>query len=344
MMSIRIQNPAPRHLQGARTPLSLLICALCAAPAPAVWAADEDRPPARNSDTELGTVTVRAAADAGTTEGTARYTSGSTGTATGLQLSARETPQSVSVITRQLMDDAGQLTVSQTLEASAPGLSVSRSDSNRYQFSSRGFGVSNFQFDGLASPINSLWNFGATDMDTAFYDRVEIVRGATGLLNGSGDPSATVNFVRKQPRETAGGHTSLTLGRWNLRRAEADLSLPLDREGRVHGRVVAVQSDSDSYVSHFGQRRQGLYAVVSAALTPATRLVTSLEYQKNTSPGMGAGFPLFYADGSRTRTRSSCVNSRSGSGASSRTSLRPPSKSGATSAGWVAVHSTTLAR
>src|SRR5256885_6085816 len=43
--------------------------------------------------------------------------------------------------------------------------------------------------------------------------RVEIVRGATGLLNGSGDPSATVNFVRKQPRETAGGHTSLTLGR-----------------------------------------------------------------------------------------------------------------------------------
>ncbi len=300
MMSIRIQNPAPRQPQGARTPLSLLICALCAAPAPAVWAADEDRPPARKGDTELGTVTVRAASDAGATEGTARYTSSATGTATGLQLSARETPQSVSVITRKLMDDAGQLTVSQTLEASAPGLSVSRSDSNRYQFSSRGFGVSNFQFDGLASPINSLWNFGATDMDTAFYDRVEIVRGATGLLNGSGDPSATVNFVRKQPLETAGGHASLTLGRWNLRRAEADLSLPLDREGRVRGRVVAVQSDSDSYVSHFGQRRQGLYAVVSAALTPATRLVTSLEYQKNTSPGMGAGFPLFYADGSRT--------------------------------------------
>lgn len=60
MMSIRIQNPAPRHPKGARTPLSLLICALCAAPAPAVWAADEDRPPARKGDTELGTVTVRA--------------------------------------------------------------------------------------------------------------------------------------------------------------------------------------------------------------------------------------------------------------------------------------------
>src|SRR5256885_5436054 len=117
--------------------------------------------------------------------------------------------------------------------------------------------------------------------------RVEIVRGATGLLNGSGDPSARVNFVRKQPRETAGGHTSLTLGRWNLRRAEADLSLPLDREGRVHGRVVAVQSDSDSYVSHFGQRRQGLYAVVSAALTPATRLVTSLEYQRSEERRVG---------------------------------------------------------
>jgi iron complex outermembrane receptor protein/outer membrane receptor for ferric coprogen and ferric-rhodotorulic acid len=170
MMSIRTENHLPRPPVFALSPLSLLLCALHT---PAAWAAPEDGGPAiPPRETELGAVTVRAAADAAATEGTARYTSSATGTATGLQLSARETPQSVSVITRQSMDDAGQLTVSQTLEAAAPGLSVSRSDSNRYQFSSRGFSISNFQFDGLASPINSLWNFGATDMDTAFYDRV----------------------------------------------------------------------------------------------------------------------------------------------------------------------------
>jgi iron complex outermembrane receptor protein/outer membrane receptor for ferric coprogen and ferric-rhodotorulic acid len=296
MKSLRTPNTAPVH---ALTPLSLLICALYT---PTAWADDESRQHRATAAraVELDAITVRAAADDRTTEGTASYAGGATSTALGMPLSARETPQSVSVITRQLMDDAGQLTVSQTLENSAPGLSVSRSDSNRYQFSSRGFGISNFQFDGLPSPINSLWNFGATDMDTAFYDRVEVVRGATGLLSGAGDPSATVNFVRKMPREQAGGHAALTLGRWNLRRAEADLSLPLDSQGRVRGRVVAVQSDSDSYVSHFGQRRQGLYAVVSADLTPATRLVGRLEYQKNTSPGMGSGFPLFFADGRRT--------------------------------------------
>ncbi len=301
MMSIRIQYKTQRIGGCTLAPLSLLLCALYA---PGAWA-DEDE---ARKEAELGAVTVRAAADAAATEGTASYASGATATATGLQLSSRETPQSVSVITRQLMDDAGLLSVSQTLESSAPGLSVSRSDSDRYQFSSRGFTVTNFQFDGLPSPINSLWNFGATDMDTAFYDRVEIVRGATGLLNGAGDPSATVNFVRKKPRADLGGHASLTLGRWNLRRAEADLSMAFDREGRVRGRVVALGSDSDSYVTNYGNRRQGLYAVVSADLAPGTRLLASLEYQKNTSPGLASGFPLFYADGSRTDFDRSVAN------------------------------------
>lgn len=76
----------------------------------------------------------------------------------------------------------------------------------------------------------------------------------------------------------------------------------------MRGRVVAVHSDSDSYVTHYGQRKQGLYAVVSADLTPATRLLASLEYQKNTSPGMGSGFPLFYADGRRTDFDRSVAN------------------------------------
>ncbi len=255
---------------------------------------------------ELAPVTVTGSADA-RTEGSGSYTTRSMGTATGLALSIRETPQSVSVMTRQEIADRGLESTIDVLDQS-PGISIWRSDSNRQRVTARGFTVSNFQFDGLASPINNFWNFGATDMDTAFYDRVEVVRGATGLLSGAGDPSATVNFIRKQPLREFAGSVGLTAGRWNLRRAEFDLSASLAADGRVRGRLVGFHSDSDSYVSFFGQRRKGLYGAVAVDLTPATRLNAGVEYQRNDSPGMAAGFPLFYRDGGRADFDRSVAN------------------------------------
>lgn len=150
---------------------------------------------ASNDVAQLPAVTVSGAGIPGTTEGTHSYTTDAMNTATGLTLSPRETPQSVSVVTRQQIEDQG-LRDTGSILASAPGISVTRSDSNRLSFSSRGFAIDNFQFDGLNSPILSLWNYGATDIDAAIYDRVEIVRGATGLMTGSGNPSAAVNFIQ----------------------------------------------------------------------------------------------------------------------------------------------------
>ena len=163
---------------------------------------------------QLPDVTVSGAGIPGTTEGTHSYTTDAMNTATGLTLSPRETPQSVSVVTRQQIEDQG-LRDTGAILASAPGNSVSRSDSNRFAFSSRGFDIDNFQFDGLNSPILSLWNYGATDIDSAIYDRVEIVRGATGLMTGSGNPSAAVNFIRKKPLREFALSGSASAGSWN---------------------------------------------------------------------------------------------------------------------------------
>ncbi|MCG2606505.1 MAG: TonB-dependent receptor plug domain-containing protein, partial [Achromobacter sp.] len=110
---------------------------------------------------QLPAVTVSGAGIPGTTEGTHSYTTDAMNTATGLTLSPRETPQSVSVVTRQQIEDQG-LRDTGSILASAPGISVTRSDSNRLSFSSRGFSIDNFQFDGLNSPILSQWNYGAT--------------------------------------------------------------------------------------------------------------------------------------------------------------------------------------
>ena len=241
------------------------------------------------------------------TEGTGSYTTGSMSTAVGLPLSIRETPQSVSVVTRQQIEDRG-LRDTAAILASAPGISMSRSDSNRVSFSARGFDIDSFQFDGLASPINNFWNFGATDVDSAIYDRVEIVRGSTGLLTGAGNPSAAVNFIRKRPLPEFAIGGSLGSGRWDQRRGDIDISSPLTADGRIAARIVAAYSERDTFIDYQHHDSETLYGVISAELTPRTQLTLSLEHQKNDTDGMGAGVPMFYADGSRTHYGRSTAN------------------------------------
>ncbi|MGV2837360.1 TonB-dependent receptor plug domain-containing protein, partial [Pseudomonas shirazensis] len=124
---------------------------------------------------------------------------GSTSTATKLPLSLRETPQSVTVITRKPMDEQGLSTINKVLTFT-PGITSNHRDSERYTFYARGFQINNFQYDGIPSQVaNESQQYIGALSDMAIYDRVEVVRGATGLLSGTGNPSATINLVRKRP-------------------------------------------------------------------------------------------------------------------------------------------------
>lgn len=247
----------------------------------------------------LSEVQVIDTAVAPTTEGTRSYTTGAARTATGLQLSPRETPQSVSVVTRQIVEDQGLRTTGDMLD-SATGISITRSDANRLSVSARGFAIDNYQFDGLTSPVLSPWTFGESNLDTALYDRLEVVRGATGLMTGAGNPSAAINFVRKRPLRSFAASAGLAVGSWNYRRAEADLSVPLTQDGRIRSRVVAAQADGDSHTTFLGNRASTFYGVLSADLTARTELTVGLSRQDNLTRGFGSGFPLFYTDGRRT--------------------------------------------
>ncbi|MGC8384149.1 TonB-dependent receptor plug domain-containing protein [Pseudomonas aeruginosa] len=146
----------------------------------------------------LPAVTVSAQRPGSDTEGTGSYTTGTTRAATGLSLSPRETPQSVTVVTRQRMDDQQLNSIKDVLE-NTTGISSTALDTERVSYYSRGFSIDSFQYDGVPTTyIPGSFLPGEGVLDTAFYDRVEVVRGATGL-QGVGDPSASVNLVRKRP-------------------------------------------------------------------------------------------------------------------------------------------------
>jgi outer membrane receptor for ferric coprogen and ferric-rhodotorulic acid len=255
-------------------------------------------PAATGATHTLRTVTVTAAAQASArTEGSASYTTPATAAATGLSLALRDTPQSVSVVTRQQMDDQGLLSLNDAMR-NVTGIHVVSSDSDRFDFYSRGFYVDNLQYDGVPTSIG-LSFYGESGNDTTIYDRVEVVRGATGLLTGAGNPSASINLVRKHAdSKVFTGTVSASVGSWGQHRGALDLSMPLTSDGRIRARIAGMAEERDSHVDLYHARKRVFYGVIDADLTPDTTLSVGADYQSNRPTGSTwGGLPLMFADG-----------------------------------------------
>ena len=218
--------------------------------------------------------------------------------ATRLEMTLRETPQSITVIGAQQIQDFGFTEITRLLDLT-PGVLVERVETDRTYFSARGFDITNFQVDGLGLPFANGAQWGA--LDTAAFERVEVLRGATGLLAGTGNPSATINFIRKRASSKGfAASADLTLGSWNQHRLQADLGSALTADGSLRGRLVLVDEDKDSHLDRYGQHRNVAYGVVELDLGARTQLTAGLHAQRSKarSPMWGA-LPLVDSTGRR---------------------------------------------
>ncbi|WP_412460918.1 TonB-dependent siderophore receptor [Pseudomonas sp. SC11] len=230
------------------------------------------------------------------------YTVESTRSSTGLDLTPRQTPQSVTTITRQQMDDRDVHSIEQALET-APGISVSKMEvGGRTDFRARGYAITNWKLDGLQFPGGSDFSGSGNALNLDLYERIDIVRGANGLLGGTGDPSATVNLIRKAPTRTFGGSAYATYGSWDKRRLGADLNVPLSEDGRLRSRFVVTQQDANSFRDNESQRARAALANFEFDLDDATTLGAGYQYEYNkvVGGGWGANIPIWYGDGSKT--------------------------------------------
>lgn len=236
-----------------------------------------------------------------TTEGTGSYTTGKAKTATPLSMSLRDTPQSVSVVTQQRIEDQGLVSVTDVIN-NVTGVSVNQYETNRAGFTARGFDIDNLQIDGIPTTWDQAWSAGEVTGSLALYDRVEVVRGATGLMTGAGNPSAAINLVRKRASsKELTGSAEIGVGSWGERRALVDLSTPLNQAGTVRARVVGEYQQKNSWVDSMTSKNQTFYATVEADLTPATLLSLGFSRQETDPKGpMWGGLPYWYTDGSLT--------------------------------------------
>ncbi|WP_226704017.1 TonB-dependent siderophore receptor [Microbulbifer elongatus] len=217
-------------------------------------------------------------------------------TATGLGLSIMETPQSVSAIGSTQLQDFNMYNLNDALLA-VPGIQVESVETDRTYYSSRGFDVSNFQVDGVGLPATYGNRNGKTD--TSIYERIEVVRGANGLMSGAGNPSATVNMVRKRPTEDLQMSFSAIAGSWDNLRVESDISGTLT-DG-LRGRLVMTKEEGESYLDFYAMDKSVVYGALEKDLGESTLLTLGASYHSSLadSPMWGA-LPLVYSDGSAT--------------------------------------------
>ncbi|WP_225579287.1 TonB-dependent siderophore receptor [Pseudomonas sp. PDM14] len=225
-----------------------------------------------------------------TTEGTKSYTTGVVNSSTKLPMSLRETPQSVSVITRQRMEDQGMGNLNDVVK-NTTGLSVQKYGPERQRYVARGFTVDNIMYDGLPMSVSTYSQDVITAADTAMFDRIEIVRGATGLMQGAGNPSAAINMVRKRPTITPQLSVGASAGSWDRYRTELDASGALNETGTIRGRIVTAYEDNGTYLDQGGSEHGVLYAISELDLTESTMLTLGSSYQNDNKDSDWGGLP-----------------------------------------------------
>ncbi|MCP1249001.1 TonB-dependent receptor plug domain-containing protein [Gluconobacter oxydans] len=152
----------------------------------------------------------------------------------------KDVPQSVSVITQQRMEDSNMLTMADAMRQ-INGIRVPPGSTANSNYYSRGYQLTT-SVDGTPDASGTLNN---AAFDLSMYDRVEVLRGSSGLLQGGGGAGGVVNEVTKKPGRDFAVDGSAMVGSFNNYRADVDMTIPLNRSKTLRFRTVDLFQDND---------------------------------------------------------------------------------------------------
>lgn len=214
----------------------------------------------------------------------------------------RQSVQSVSVISRQRIEDQQMNTLDDVMRWTPGVTTLQRGTDSQVMphFFSRGFEIRNFQIDGGA-PIN----YGRGDdytssltpvFDMSHYDHVAVLRGADGVNSGVGDPGGVLSLQRKRPLAEAQYVAELSAGSWAARRSMLDVSQPLSQDGRWRVRAVATHDQRDYFYRVADRKLDTGYLNLEFNPGNNTRVNLGGSYSEQDAVPFSKGVPL-YADG-----------------------------------------------
>lgn len=209
-------------------------------------------------------------------EQTGGYTVDAATVGTKTPAALRDIPQSITVYTDRYIKDRNFVNLDDLAKYTA-GLRTLTNDSGRSSIYARGYEYDEFNINGLPAPMASI--LGTVPM-LAPFDRVEIMRGPSGLFNSTSEMGGIVNMVIKRPTEEFQGSVTGRYGSFDTSYLETDLSGPLTESGNVRGRTVIAQADTNGEVDYNENTAQNVYGTLEFDLTDRTTLGLSLLHQK----------------------------------------------------------------
>lgn len=231
---------------------------------------------------ELGSTTINGQGMGEMTEGSGSYTTGAVSVGSKTPVSLRYTPQSVSVISHQMIDDKNMTQLQEALRYT-PGITLQKTASRGYDYYSRGFNIDNIQIDGAAPmALSSVASgFYSNRMYNLLeFDHVEVLRGSNALFGGVSDPGGTINLVRKRALPDFHLSYEVSAGSWDNYHTQLDVTGPLTESGNVRGRLVTAYTDSQEFVDNMAEQNPAVYGVMEVDLTPSTTWTLGGMYER----------------------------------------------------------------
>lgn len=202
-----------------------------------------------------------------------------------MPLSIKDTPQSVKIITRDMLDFASITSINDIYKLDAGGYaSNGRSGAGWLYF--RGFenGWDNaFKVDGFRITA-------VTSPDLAPYERLEVVKGAVSTLYGQSSPAGTLNAITKKPQAEFGGSVSFEAGQWDHYRAEVDIYGSLTEDEKLTFRFVGAYLNEGGDLIHNHRENVVLAPSLKYDFSEDTSLLVQVNYQK-LDFNISSGFP-----------------------------------------------------
>ena len=214
--------------------------------------------------------------DALATENTNDYTSPAATVGTKIPAPMREIPQSISIITSQQVKDRNVDTLDQ-LARKTPGLRVLSNDDGRSSIYARGYEYDEYNVDGLPAQMQSI---NGTLPNLVAFDRVEVMRGPSGLFDSSGEMGGIVNLVRKRPGKDFKASANLGVGTHKQYRLGADISGALNADGALRGRLLAETSGKSPEPAGQNNHHETVYAAIDWDVAPKTTVGFGYLYQQ----------------------------------------------------------------
>lgn len=205
-----------------------------------------------------------------------------------------ETPQTVSVITRQQMDDQGIQNLGDALLYTAGTFTGLVGSATRFDYVAlRGFNdgeTDNTVMDGLKL-LSDAGGYSSMQVDPYFLERVDVFRGPSSVLYGRASPGGLVALTSKQPLDRAYHEFEIGYGTQGQKRVGFDLSGPLDRDRKLSYRLSGLYRYTHTQTHHVRSERQALMPQIRYQFTPDTSLGLQAILQNDPSGGQHGGLP-----------------------------------------------------